>query len=152
MCAAVATLDDVEGGDFRQDNLQEPRALQVFETDAGMRREHDFVELDGNALATDNFYTRGHALKTREGLLLDLEVQLGSETDAAHHAQGIVGERHLRVEGRGDDTVLEVGNAVEGVDEFTETTAVQTDSHRIDGEVAAILVVLEGTILDNGLA
>ena len=152
MGAAVAFLDDIEGGDFGQDNLKQPSTLQVFETDAGVRREHDFVELDGNALATDYLDTVSHALQTHKGFLLNLEVQLGGETDAAHHAQGVIGKRHLGVEGRGNDAVLEVGNAVERVDELAETAAVQTDSHRINGEVAAILVVLERTVLDNGLS
>ena len=117
-----------------------------------MRCEHDFVELDGDALATDDADAVGHALQALEGFVLNLEIQLGGKADAAHHAQGVVGECHLGVEGRGDDAVLEVGNAVEGVDELSEAAAVQADSHRIDGEVATVLVVLERAVLDDGFA
>ena len=116
-----------------------------------MRREHDLIEFDGDALTTDNLDTVGHALKAHKCFFLNLEIQLGGEADAAHHAQGVVGECHLRVKGRSNDAVLEVGNAVEGVNKLTETAAIQTDSHRINGKVASILVVLQRAILNNGL-
>ena len=126
--------------------------MQVFETNTGMRREHDFVELDGNTLATDDFDTVRHTLKTSKCRLFNLEIELSGETDATHHTQRVVGKRYLRVEGRGNDAVLKVGNAVEGVDKLTKAGSVQADGHRVDSEITAVLVVFERAVLDNGFA
>ena len=117
-----------------------------------MRRHHDFVELYLDTLATDNTDAICHALKGLEGFLLNPEVELGSKADAAHHTQGVVAESDFRVEGRSNDAVLEVGNTVKGIYQLTKALTIQTDSHGIDGEVATVLVVFQGTILDDRLA
>ena len=77
---------------------------------------------------------------------------MSSKTDAAHHPQGVVAEGHLWLQGCGDDTILEVGESVEGVYEFTKPALIQTDSHRIDSEVAPVLVILQRTVFDDGFA
>ena len=117
-----------------------------------MRGEDDLVQLVLDALPTDNLDAVGHPFEGLEGLVLYLEVELGGEADAAHHAQGVVGEGDLWVEGRSDDAILEVGQSVEGVNELAETVTVQADGHRVDGEVAAVLVILQRAVLHDGLA
>ena len=117
-----------------------------------MGRHDDLVQLDHDALATHYLDALGHALQPFEGLVLNLEVQLGGEAYAAHHAQGVVAEGDVGVKGRGDDAVLKVGKAVKRVDQLAEAVMVQADGHRVDGEVAPVLVVLQRAVLHDGLA
>ena len=151
MCTAVFLLDDIEGRKFGQDDVQKSTALQIFEADAGMRGEDDLVEFVLDALAAHNLDTVGHPFQCLIGLLFNLEIQLRGETYAAHHAQRVVRKSDLRVKGCGDDTVFEICQSVEGIDEFTEAVFVQTDGHRIDGEVATVLVIFQSTVLHDGL-
>ena len=74
------------------------------------------------------------------------------KTYAAQHAQGVVRERHVRVERRAYDTVFKVGQAVEGVYQFAETGLVEAYRHGVYGEVAAVLVVLQRAVLHYRLA
>ena len=149
MCTAVFLFYDVKSSEFRQYNLQQARALQVFETNAGVWRHHYFVELHLNALTTDNLDAVCHATEGIKRLLFYLEIQLGSKADATHHAQWVVRERNLRIQRCGDNTILQVGYAIEGVHQFSEALLVQTDGHRIDSKVATILVIFQRTILYN---
>ena len=86
------------------------------------------------------------------GLLLDLKVQLSGKADAAHHAQRIVGERHVRIQRSSYQPVLHIPHPVERVHQFAEALAVQTDGHGVDREVAALLVILQRAVLHDGLA
>ena len=116
-----------------------------------MRGHNDLVELVLDTLTTHDLDSVDHALECDEGLILYLEIQLGGETDASHHAQGVVGEGDIGLQGRGDDTILEIGQTIEGVYQFAEAVFVQADGHRIDGEVATVLVVLKCAVFDDGL-
>ena len=149
---AVLGFYDVEGCELGEDDVEESGALEVDETTAGMGRHDNLVELHLDTLATDYLDAVGHALKGSEGLILYLEIELGGKADAAHHAQRIVAEGDVGVEGCGDDAVLEVGETVEGVDEFAKAAVVEADGHGVDGEVATVLVVLEGAVLDDRFA
>ena len=117
-----------------------------------MGRHDNLVELHLDALTADNLDAVGHALQCLEGLVLYLEVQLRGKADAAHHAQGVVAEGDVWLKGCGYDAILQVGQAVEGVYQFAKAVFVQADGHCVDGEVATVLIVLQGTVLDNGLA
>ena len=150
MGTAILLVDDVEGGKFGEDDLQEAATLQVFETDAGVRRHDDLIEFVLDAFATDDLDTLSHPFQSHEGLVLNLEIELGGKSDAAHHAQGIVGEGNIGFQGCGDDAILEVSQAIEGVDQFTKSVFVQADSHRIDSKVATVLVVLESPVFNDG--
>ena len=75
--AAVAGLHYVESREFGNDELQESAALQLHEATAGLRRAHNHVELVGNALAAYNLNTFGVASESLEGLVVDVEAQLG---------------------------------------------------------------------------
>ncbi len=145
----ILLLHDVEGGQFGQDDVEQTRTLQVNEAATGMGRHDDFVQLHLDALATDYTDALGHTLQGLESLILYLEVQLGGEANAAHHTQRVVAEGDVGIEGRGDDAVLEVGQAVEGVDELPKTFLIQADGHRVDGEIAPVLVVLQCAILHH---
>ena len=151
MRLAVLLLHDVEGSQFGQDDIQQSTALQVDKAFAGLGREDDFVQFVLDTLAADDLDPVGHPLQRLERLVLDLEVQLGGKPYAAHHPQGIIRERDAGFQWSGDDAVLQIRQTVKGVDQFTEPVLVQTDSHRIDGEVATVLVILQRTVLNDGL-
>ena len=152
MSTVVTLFNDVKSCEFGQNNLKQSRALEQFETNARVWSHHDFVQFHLDTFGTDNLDTCSHPLQGLEGFVLNLEVQLGGKTNTTHHAQRVVGECHLRVERRGNNAVFEVSNAVEGVDKLSEAIVVQADSHRIDGEVTAILVILQRAVLNNGFA
>jgi hypothetical protein len=63
----------------------------------------------------------------------------------------IVGEGDVGVERRADDTILQVVDAVERVNELSEAVFVETHGEGIDCEVATVLVVFQRTVLYIGL-
>ena len=142
-------LHIVERGQFGQDDLQQSRTIEVVETRARMRRKDDFVEFVLNALATDDFQAVGIATEGLESLVLDEKAELRGEANAAQHSQWVVAEGDVGIERCADNAVLEVVEAVERIDQFAETPFVQANRHRIDGEIATILVVFECTVFDN---
>lgn len=152
-CArGVAGLNDVEGGKLGQQPRQQSAAVQVDKTLARRGGHHYLVKLLLYALPADYLYAVGVAFERVERLVLDEEVKLRGKTYAAQHAQGVVRERHVRVERRAYDTVFKVGQAVEGVYQFAETGLVEAYRHGVYGEVAAVLVVLQRAVLHYRLA
>ena len=152
MRPSVLLIHDVEGREFGQNDLEQARALQILETDTGVRGHHDLVQFVLDALAADNLDTIRHPLQRLESLILYLEVQLGGKADAAHHPQGIVAESYAWLQRRSDDAVLEVSQPIKRINEFAESAMVQADSHRIDREVATVLIVLQRAVLHDGLS
>ena len=150
--AAVAHLYAFEGGELGEDDGEETGAGEFDEADTGPGREHDFVEFVDDAFLGDDLDTLGVALEGLLGLVLYLEAELGGEADAAHHAQGVVGEGDVGVEGRSYEAVLHIEESVEAVDELAEAVGVETDGEGIDGKVAAVEVVVEGAVFDDGFA
>ena len=116
-----------------------------------MGRHDNLVEFHLDTFATDNLDTVGHAFQGLEGLILNLEVQLGGKTDATHHTQWVITECDTRLQRSGDDTILQVGQAIKGVNQFTKTVLIQADSHRINRKVATVLIILQRTILHDRL-
>ena len=152
MASSVARLHIVEGGKLWKDYLKQTAALQFHETDGGTRREHDFVKLVDDTLGADDAYAFAVSPEGCEGLFFNLETKLRGKAHATHHAQRVVAESDVGVEGCGDDAVLEVKQAVERVDEFAKACLVEAYRHGIDGEVAAVLVVFKGTVLHDGFS
>ena len=150
MCPTVLLVNDIQRCQLREDNLQEAAALEIIKAYAGMRGQDNLVEFILDTFATDDIYPVGHTYECIPCLILYLEVQLGGETYAPHHPQGVVAEGDIRFKGSGDDTVFEVSQAIEGVDEFSEAVFIQAYRHSIDGEVTTVLVVFEGTVLNDG--
>ena len=74
------------------------------------------------------------------------------KTDGAHHAERVVGKGDVGVEGGADDALLHILYAAERVQQFAVPLFVETDSQRIDSEIAAVLVFLQGAVLYNGIA
>ena len=77
---------------------------------------------------------------------------MGGKPHGTHHPQRVVAEGDVGVERRADDATLQVTDAVKRVEQFTIALLVQADCHRVDGEVAAFLVVIEGAVFHDGIA
>ena len=150
--ASVACLHHVESREFGNDELQQSATLQLHESTTGLWGAHYLVEFVGNALAAHYLYAFGVASESLKRLVVDVEPQLGGEPYAAHHAQRIVREGDVGVERSAYYAVLKVVNAVEGVDQFAETVVIEAYSHSVDGEVAAVLVVFQGSVFDDRFA
>lgn len=118
----------------------------------GGGRGHNLVELLHDALAADNLDALGIAAQGVEGLVFDVEVELGGKPDAAQHAQRVVREGDVGVEGGAYDAVLHIVHAVKGVYEFAEAVVVEADGKGVDGEIASVLVVFQRSVLDMRLA
>ena len=117
-----------------------------------MRRHDNLIKLHFDTFTADNPDTVGHAFKGLEGLVFNLEVQLGGETNATHHAQRVIAEGDARFQGRGNNTIFQISQTIEGIYQFAEATLIQTDCHRIDGKVTAVLVIFQRAILNNGFS
>ena len=143
---AVARLHDVEGGKLGEDYLEQSAAVEVHPSLAGMRGHHHLVQLFGDAFATDYLDALSVARERLESLLFDKEVELCGKADATEHAQRVVAEGDIRVEGCANDTILQVVESVERIDQLAKAVVVQTDGHGVDGEVATVLVVGQGAV------
>ena len=149
---AVARFHAVEIGHFGQNDGQQAAALQFYEADRWHLRHHYFVQLCNDAFGADYLDAVAVAAQSFEGFVLNSKVELGGKTHAAHHAQRVVAEGDVGVEWGGYDAVLKVAHTIERVDQLAEPGCVEADGHGVDGEVAAVLVVLKGTVFDNGFA
>ena len=87
-----------------------------------------------------------------ERLGVDEETELRGEADGAHHTQGVVAEGDIRIERCSYCQLLHVVESAKRVYQFAVSRLVQAEGKGVDGEVAPVLVVLEGSVLDDWLA
>ena len=125
MAAAVDCLDALQRGYLRQYQLHEAAFLHEFESHGGGGREHYLVELHHDALGGDYLYPFGVAPYGLEGVVGYAEAELAGEADGAHHAQGVVAEGDVGVEGSAQDAGLEVGDTIEGVHQLSVAVAIE---------------------------
>ena len=151
MGLAVAGLHALQRHKFGKNQGKQATAVQLHKSFARHRAEQNLIELVGNAFAADNADALLVAFQRLKGLIVDIEAQLCSKAHAAHHAQGIVAEGDVGVKRRTDGLVIEVVDTAKGIDQFTQSVGIETDSQGIDGKVAAILVIVQRTILHHGL-
>ncbi len=149
---AVSCLHYVERSQFGEDEIEQSAPLQVHKTTARRARHHYLVEFVLDAFAAHNLYPVGVAHQCVERFVLYHEVQLRGKPYAAHHSQRVVREGYVWVERRSYYAVLKVVCTVEGIHEFAEPVFVQTHGHGVDGEVAAVLVVLQSSVLYHRFA
>ena len=149
---AVLHLHAFQCNQFGEDKRQQSRLIQQQPAYGGLAREHDFVEFIGYTLAGDDTNALAVAHDGIEGVGMEREAELGGEADCPHHTQGVVGERDVGVERRADNHVLHVLYAVEGVEQGAVAVAIEADSKGVDGEVAAVLVILKRTVLNYWFA
>jgi hypothetical protein len=128
-----------EGG---MDGGEDAEAVQVAEGGLGGRIVEDAGEFVVEAGATDTLEVGGVALEVTQGAALDAEIKAGGIAGGAEHAGGVVLEGAV-VEGA-DETSFEIGDAVGGVQELAAVGAVEAEGEGVDGEVAAVEVLLDG--------
>ena len=149
MCPAVSRFHLIHRNQFWQNEIEQTCIFQVIETAAWVLGEHNLVHLVADSLSTDNLQALGIAGERIISLLLYLEIELGSETHATHHTQRVIRKSDIRVERCGNNTIFHIVDTIKRIYEFSKTVFVQTDSHRIDSEVAAVLVILQRSIFHN---
>ena len=152
MRATATCLHLVKFTKFGHDKLQKPCILEIIESTTGMRRKHNLVHLVGYALTADNLQSVGIARECLVGFVLYLKVELSGEAHTTHHAQRIIAEGNIWIKWCCHNSVFQVIDSIKGINQFTKALAVETHSQRIDGKVTTVLIVLECSILHNGLA
>ena len=145
-------LHAVEVHDLGQDPVEQAALEQEREPDRGHRAGHDLVQLVHDALVRDDVQAVGHARDGGEGVGMDVEAKLGGEAHGTHHAERIVAEGEIRRQGRADDARLQVADAAERIQQDAVIGLVQRPAQRVDGEIAAVLVVRQAAILHQGFA
>ena len=149
---AVARLDAVQGGQFGQDEGQQAAAVEVDKAARRRVGSHYFIKLVDDAFTADDADALAVTPERLESLVVYLELQLRGKAHGPHHAEGVVAERDVGVERRTDEAVAQVPHALERVDQLAATGRVQANGHGVDGEIATVLVVLEGAVLHHRLA
>ena len=152
MAASVDRLYALEGCQLGEDEGQEAASVEHHPAARRLGTAHDLHQFLGDALAGDDADASGIAPDGFKCLGVDVKIQLGGKTHGPHHPQRVVAEGDVRVKRRADDAAFHIADTVKGVQQFAETVLVQADGHRIDGEVAAALVVVQGAVFDNGVA
>ena len=137
---------------FGEYELEQPGAVQQVEAYRGARRAHNLAQFVLDALHGDYLYAAGVAADSIEGLGSDAELQLRCEAHGAHHAQGVVAEGDVGVEGRADGARADVVHAAVQVDELAEGGGIHADGHGVDGEVAAGDILFKRAALHYGVA
>ena len=128
----------------------EPGLHQQRQTQPRVRREHQLDQLVAHALCRDDLDPAGHRGHRLDDARVDLEAELRGEPRRPHHPQRVVGEGLLREPRRPQDAMGEVDHPAVRVDELPGR---HPHGHRVDGEVTATEVSLEGVSeVDRGLA
>ena len=126
VCSPIACFYPFQRIEFREYDGQETAAFQIDEPFRWSGGHDDFVQLLSNPFARYDFDAFLVALECFERFVFDEEVQLGSKSYTAHHAQRVVAEGDIGVEWGSDDAVLEVVQPIEGIDQFTKPVSIQT--------------------------
>ena len=149
---AGALFHNVEVRHLGQYESQQSAALQVHEASARRVSHENLVQLLVDALGRYYLYALRVTFQRTERLIVDVELQSGGKAYAAQHTQRVVRERDVGIQRRTYDAVPHIVKSVERVNKFAETLLVKTDSHGVDGEVSAVLVIFQCAVLHYGVA
>ena len=139
-----------QGGQLGQDQGGQPGLDEERQPQPGVRRQHQLDQLVADPLGGDDLDPAGHVRHRGDDGRVDHEAELRGEARGPHHPQGVVGERVLGASRRTQQPLREVDHAAERVHELARRHA---HGHRVDGEVSAPEVALEGVAeVDRGLA
>ena len=157
MALALHRLHALQGAQLGQYALKQAGLLHQLEGHGRPAGDQHLVQLFGDALDRQDTQTVGHPAHgfkrfwhDRKGLLGSGE--LGRETDGPEHTQRVVGIRRIRVQRGPDDARGQVFDAAERVHQLAERIRLQRERHGVDGEIAALLVVLQGAVFHYRLA
>ena len=136
--------------DLGQHDGRHPGVDHELDPTARALAEDEPLELGADPLGGDDLQPVGHRRHRRHDVGVDVEAQLGAEARRPHDAQRVVVEGLLRVGGGAQHTGVEVLQPAERVDEGERG---EPHRHRVDAEVAAGQVALEGVAVgDHRLA
>ena len=152
MRSAITGFNALQGNQLREDELQQSGTVQVYQPFGRDGRQQYLVQLICNALPGYDRDALLVAAQRLEGVIVDIEIQLGGKADATHHTQGIVTEGNVRIERRADVFFTHVLHSSERIHQLSITLPVEADRQGIDSEVPAVLVVLQRTVFHNRLA
>ena len=154
---ALNGLDPLELRQLRQDVIQQTGLVHQAEAHGRVRGDQDLVEFFDNAFLGKDFHPVLHPTHGVQGFRDDgkrhfRRTELGGESDGPEHSEGIVAISDVRVQRGTDDAGGQVTDAAEGVDQGPEVLRLQAESHGIDREIPAFLVVFQRPVLHNRLA
>ncbi len=130
-----------QGRQLRQDPTRQAAVDQESEAGPGPGGQQQLLQLRPAAFGGDDVQPGGHLPHRRLHVLVDVETELGGEPGSSHHPQRIVTEGHLRRPGSAQPAVDQIGQTSVRVDEGEVR---QRDRHRVDREVAAGQVPVQG--------
>jgi hypothetical protein len=110
-------LDALHAGDCGEDLGEEAGGVEELEGAAGMTFGEHAGELVADALAADGGGFWGESLDGRGGGGVDIELEAGSEADAAQHAEVVFFKAEFGAADGADDASIEIGDAVDVVDD-----------------------------------
>ena len=130
-------------GAGREQRIEQLQVHQHLEGVGGMAGEEQLEHFLEQACRGDFPQHRRQFADRRGGVLLDPEVQLGGETHRSQHAHRIFLVALARIADQAHQVVANVVDAIGIVeDAFADRVVVQG----IDGEVAALRVILQGAV------
>ena len=150
MPLAINVLGPGKLDHLRKDDLQQPAFVQEIKSHRWFLTQQDFIQLIGNPFTAYNGYPFCAFGDGLPGFLFDTETKLAGKTDRTHHAQGIIAESLCRRQRGLDDLPAEVGDAIKGIDECSVIRFVQADGEGVDGKIAAVLIIFQGTAFHRG--
>ena len=130
----------VEADVGRPDVLEHVGLDHQLERAPGRAASEQLVELLDQPRAAAAGDVRGAGQQRLPGVGLDREVEPGGELDRPDHPDRVLAEPDLGVADRADDAAVEVGHAVDEVD---DPTGVEIVEQPVDGEVAPARVLLD---------
>ena len=142
MSTPVAGFHLIKCTQFRNNQFEQPRILQIIETGTWMLSEHNLIQFISNAFAADNLQTVGISLQSLISFRLYLKIKLGSKTDATHHTKRIVGKSNIRIQWCSNDAIFHIIYTIKRIYQFAKSFFIQTNCHGIDGKITPILIIL----------
>ncbi len=157
MSLSVNGFHSFEFQQVRENIFKKSSLVHQSESHRRMRGNQDFVEFLDNALLGKDGHPVAHVPHRPQGFRHDGELLLRGaefrcETDRAKHPQGVVAVGLLRLQRGAYHASRKVTDAAERIHESAIVLFLETERHRIDCEVPALLILLERPVLDNGLA
>ena len=120
----VHRLHPFEGCEFGKNEFEKSAFVEQDEPDRRFWRTHNLVQLIDDALLGDDVDALAVASNGIECLGEDVEIELGGKPHGAHHAQRVVAECDVGVERGADDSVVEVVDTTEWVDECSKRVGI----------------------------
>ena len=144
--ATLHRLHPTQGSKLGEDDRQKTTLIEQHEATRGVLGSHNLHQLVGDALPRDNLYALAVTSQSLKCFGEYVEVELSGKAHCTHHSERVVAESDVGVERSAYDAAFHVAYSVEGVKQLTVAFGVHADSHSIDGEVAAALVVVERAV------